>query len=333
MELRKGDITKTTGVFQPKALIFMVDELNELVNSDDYKSVSTVKDGLGSIARLGRAAGVHLVLACQRASSNTINADLKNNIQLCSLLGGFDAGASSLMFDTDISHMAKPQIKGRGFTKSGNDLIEYQSYYAEPEDILVFDTDLKMTYNNPTYLKQCGKDSSLPTEWRKPSWFEENRPPIIKEEPKEEIEEKPVEKKSYRERYGGEESKPEVKPENFKHEIEDDDIMSMFKSKAEDNAKMEPKKEPIQEIKEEPKAEESKAEDNQEPNTVNAFASFREKMLKRNEELNKQQEEIKAEEPKAESDHKFKLNIKTNNDQQPIQENKVQNKFKLKDKE
>jgi len=33
------------------------------MNSDDYKSVETVKTSLGSIARLGRAAGVHLALA------------------------------------------------------------------------------------------------------------------------------------------------------------------------------------------------------------------------------------------------------------------------------
>jgi len=33
------------------------------MTSDDYKSVDTVKSALGSIARLGRAAGVHLALA------------------------------------------------------------------------------------------------------------------------------------------------------------------------------------------------------------------------------------------------------------------------------
>ena len=31
------------------------------------------------------------------------------------LLGGFDDGASQLMFEKDISNLAKPQIKGRGF--------------------------------------------------------------------------------------------------------------------------------------------------------------------------------------------------------------------------
>ena len=90
------DIKKTTGTYRPKALLFLADELNELMNSDDYKSVDTVKQALGSIARLGRAAGVHLALAAQRASGGTINSDLKNNIQMSCLLGGFDSGALEL---------------------------------------------------------------------------------------------------------------------------------------------------------------------------------------------------------------------------------------------
>lgn len=97
----RNSIRKTKGIFTPKALIFLADELNELMTSDDYKSVDIVKGALGSIARLGRAAGVHLALACQRASGNTISSDLKNNIQMSCLLGGFDDGASQLMFEKD----------------------------------------------------------------------------------------------------------------------------------------------------------------------------------------------------------------------------------------
>ena len=91
----KNSIRKTKGIYTPKVLLFLADELNELMNSDDYKSVDTVKQALGSIARLGRAAAVHLALACQRASGGTISTDLKNNIQMSVLLGGIDDGAST----------------------------------------------------------------------------------------------------------------------------------------------------------------------------------------------------------------------------------------------
>lgn len=148
-------ITKNT--YKPKALIFLADELNELMNSDDYKSVDIVKQSLGSIARLGRAAGVHLALACQRASGGTISADLKNNIQQSILLGGFDSGASTLMFEKDISNLAKPEIKGRAFMQSGNVIVEVQTYYTQPENDWVFDETQKETYLNPEYEKQKKK--------------------------------------------------------------------------------------------------------------------------------------------------------------------------------
>lgn len=124
-------IKKTSGTYNPKVVMLMIDELNELMCSDDYKSVDIIKTGLGSIARLGRAAGVHLVLGCQRASGSTISSDLKNNIQLCCLLGGFDDTASSLMFEKDVSNYCKPQIKGRGFISSGTEIIETQIYGGE----------------------------------------------------------------------------------------------------------------------------------------------------------------------------------------------------------
>lgn len=165
----KNSIRKTKGIFTPKILLFLADELNELMTSDDYKSVDTVKSALGSIARLGRAAAVHLALACQRASGSTISTDLKNNIQMSCLLGGFDDGASQLMFEKDISQLAKPQIKGRGFIGSGQEIIETQTYYTQPEKDWEFDEEQILTYNNPVFVEQCkirGKDfDKLNTGW------------------------------------------------------------------------------------------------------------------------------------------------------------------------
>ena len=161
----------TKGIYVPKALVFLADELNELMTSDDYQSVDTVKGALGSIARLGRAAGVHLALACQRASGSTISTDLKNNIQMSVLLGGFDDGASQLMFEKDISNLAKPEIKGRGFIGSGNEIIETQTYYTQPEKDWEFDTNQKLTYQNPVFEEQCKvrglKFDELNTGWVK----------------------------------------------------------------------------------------------------------------------------------------------------------------------
>lgn len=131
--ITKNNIHKTQDVFNPKAIIIVIDELSEIMNDNDYKTVSNITTDLGSIARLGRAAGCHLCLATQRPSSNIINADLRNNIQMSCLLGDFDSSASTLVFDKDISDLSKPEIKGRGFIKTGKEIIEFQAYYTEKE--------------------------------------------------------------------------------------------------------------------------------------------------------------------------------------------------------
>lgn len=59
------------------------------------------------------------------------------------------------MFEKDISNLCKPQIKGRGFVGSGNEIIETQTYYTVPENDWEFDDTLKMTYNNPVFIEQC----------------------------------------------------------------------------------------------------------------------------------------------------------------------------------
>ena len=68
-----------------------------------------------------------------------------------------------------ISQLAKPQIKGRGFIGSGNEIIETQTYYTIPEQDWIFDEDMKVTYNNPVFQKQLdlqGRDiNDLNTGW------------------------------------------------------------------------------------------------------------------------------------------------------------------------
>lgn len=65
---------------------------------------------------------------CQRPSGNIISSDLKNNINMATLLGDFGTSESTLCFDDDVSDLAKPEIIGRGFVKTGQTILEYQSF-------------------------------------------------------------------------------------------------------------------------------------------------------------------------------------------------------------
>lgn len=171
--IKKGDIVKTKGTYRPKTLLLLIDEMNELMNGDDYKSVDTIKQGLGSIARLGRAADVHLALAMQRASGGTVSSDLMNNIQQTILLGAFDSGSSTLLFEKDISNLAKPEIKGRAFMQVGKrEIYEVQTYWIEPEKVWVFDEERKDTYENKVYLDQCELLGKTPDDT---GWVDDNK--------------------------------------------------------------------------------------------------------------------------------------------------------------
>lgn len=136
--------------YYPKALLIMADEMTEVVEGDDYKLVNSIKESISSIARLGRASACHLALATQRPSGNVISSDLKNNIQQSVILGDFDTGASTLIFDEDISHKAKPYIKGRGFIKSGKEIIETQTYWTEPKRDFVYKEDINGKFTEPS---------------------------------------------------------------------------------------------------------------------------------------------------------------------------------------
>lgn len=122
------DIKEVTGVYHPKAVLFMIDEYEEAQSGEDYKAIDTIKSAIGSICRLGRASGIHICIGCQRANSKSISTDLWNNIGLRLLLGGFSEETSLFLFEKDISNKCKPEIKGRGFLGYGNTIVEIQIF-------------------------------------------------------------------------------------------------------------------------------------------------------------------------------------------------------------
>ena len=72
-----NNVNKLSSIPQQKVII--IDDIQNYTNSDDYKSVDSIKQALGSIARLGRSAGIHTIICCVRPSGSIISTDLKNN--------------------------------------------------------------------------------------------------------------------------------------------------------------------------------------------------------------------------------------------------------------
>lgn len=114
-------------------------------NTDEAKAADELKGEaimiIGSIARLGRASGVHLVIATQRPDAKLIPGEVRDNLSVRVGCGRLKPSASLMMFDSSIGQRihANPrggmyvQIHGNGNMGQGffapNDWLE--NYYKE----------------------------------------------------------------------------------------------------------------------------------------------------------------------------------------------------------
>ena len=111
-------------------LIVIIDELAELRMQDSWKDSETY---IARIAQLGRASGVHIVVATQRPSTNIITGVIKANFP------ARIAFRVTSMVDsrTIIDQPGANQLIGRGdmLVSTGNDLIRVQCAFVDTPEI------------------------------------------------------------------------------------------------------------------------------------------------------------------------------------------------------
>lgn len=109
-------------------IMVMIDELAELMipkkgNADSTKLDNEMIDEcnvlIGSIARLGRAAGVHLVAAIQRPDASIMGGEIRANFDHRIVAGWVDSTASTMVLDSNEGNKIPPTPKGRAFVQSG----------------------------------------------------------------------------------------------------------------------------------------------------------------------------------------------------------------------
>lgn len=126
----------------PYALMVMIDESYMFlapsgIKTDEAKEEDALKGeaskAIGDIARLGRAAGVHLVLATQRPDATVIYGELKQNLAARIAAGRMDSIASSMTLDNDNATRLPGNIKGRGYFQTFGEGEQFQGFFA-PQD-------------------------------------------------------------------------------------------------------------------------------------------------------------------------------------------------------
>ena len=113
--------------------IFACDELAEMLDKtgltkEQKETVVKIESLLGTIARQGRAFGIHLILATQRPDSTILNGQIKNNIN-CRICGRADNVLSMIILDkTDAADQIPEDAQGRFLLHDGT---MFQAYWFD----------------------------------------------------------------------------------------------------------------------------------------------------------------------------------------------------------
>ena len=116
-----------------KRYIFACDELAEMLDKtgltkEQKEIVGKIEGLLGTIARQGRAFGIHLILATQRPDSAILNGQIKNNIN-CRICGRADNVLSMIILDkTDAADLIPEDAQGRFLL---HDSTMFQAYWYD----------------------------------------------------------------------------------------------------------------------------------------------------------------------------------------------------------
>lgn len=137
-------------------IVVAVDEASVLYtsrdkNSFDYDLVIQARELTDKISKLGRSAGIHLILATQKVSKETISTSIQENIS-ARMSFRMNTLQGSLTVFGDKSANDLPAMSGRGIWKFGNDSFKVQAPYIE-------DTEIKEKckgLNKPLFGKMLG---------------------------------------------------------------------------------------------------------------------------------------------------------------------------------
>lgn len=103
-------------------------------NSEEGKAQDELKGEaallIGSIARLGRAAGVHLAIATQRPDAKLIAGETKANLGARVCCGAVDGTASSMILDSAEGTRIRPNPRGRIYVKIFTNGNHAQGFFA-----------------------------------------------------------------------------------------------------------------------------------------------------------------------------------------------------------
>lgn len=146
----------------PYCILIMVDEATMFLGAsgsktEEGKAEDALKgeaaDLVGKILRLGRASGIHMLIAMQRPDATVLRGEFKANMDVRLAAGRMDSTPSAMILDSGEA-VNLPGIKGRGLIRVGGELTVFQGYFA-PQD-WIDDFILKNPHAEPSTIAPGG---------------------------------------------------------------------------------------------------------------------------------------------------------------------------------
>lgn len=128
-------------------IIVACDEIAEVLDKtgldkEQKTLVSQIESKFSTIARLGRAFGIHLIFATQRPDADVLKGQIKNNIG-CRICGRADKVLSQIILDnSEGAEKISPNDQGMFLTNTG---ILFKAYYVEDDCLEGVDFNGKTT--------------------------------------------------------------------------------------------------------------------------------------------------------------------------------------------
>ena len=113
--------------------IFACDEIAEVLDKTGMdnarkKQIGQLETKLSTIARQGRAFGIHLILATQRPDADILNGQIRNNLD-CRICGRADAILSQIILgNSDAAEKIPKHARGRFLLHDGT---LFQAYWFD----------------------------------------------------------------------------------------------------------------------------------------------------------------------------------------------------------
>jgi S-DNA-T family DNA segregation ATPase FtsK/SpoIIIE len=124
------------------ALMIMINETSYLLSttgskSDEGKMEDSLREEmkyqLADIARLGHAAGIHLVISTERMDSGIFPTVFKEDFTTRIALGRMQGAESQILLGSDKTKEWAGAIKGRGYFQQFGEGYDFQAYYADKD--------------------------------------------------------------------------------------------------------------------------------------------------------------------------------------------------------